>query len=197
MTKPQLCIIHGGTTFENDAKYRLSLEAFTPSYERLLYGTDWKVWLVNQLPDYDVLLPSMPNKQNAKYDEWSLYFSKIIPFFSPCTVLIGHSLGGIFLAKYFSELSPDEKFKKIILIAAPFADETLESLGDFKISSANKLQLAAQELHLLYSEDDPVVPYSELDAYRDDLPQAHVHTFNNKQHFNDQEFPEILEIIRG
>jgi predicted alpha/beta hydrolase family esterase len=197
MTKPQICIIHGGTTFENDESFHRSLEKAAPSYERLLFNPDWKSWLPAQLPERDILLPSMPNKQNARYDDWSLYFSKILPLLTPEAVLIGHSLGGVFLAKYFSNSPPAEKFKKLILIAAPFGDEFAESLGDFKTSSAKGLETAAHELHLLYSQDDPVVPFSELDFYRRDLPKAIIHTFENKQHFNSPTLPELVSIIQS
>jgi predicted alpha/beta hydrolase family esterase len=193
-TRRQICIIHGGTAYEDDAAFRRDLEAFSPSYERLLYAPSWRSWLAEALPDSDILLPSMPNKQNAKYADWALYFDKILPFLNPDATLIGHSLGGIFLAKYFSEHPPRQKFAKIVLMAAPYDDETGESLGDFKFENAGKLAEVAGEIHLFYSKDDPVVPLSELAKYQQDLPQAEAHVFEDKQHFNMPEFPEILPL---
>src|SRR5690349_20387072 len=113
MTKPQICIIHGGEAFESDDDARKSLEDISLSYDRLLVSPSWKSWLAEQLPNYDVLTPQMPSKFNAKYDEWALYFSKVLPFVRPDAVLIGHSLGGIFLAKYFSELIDPPHFHKL------------------------------------------------------------------------------------
>lgn len=194
MTK-QICIIHGGETFSSDEDYLANLKAKELNYDRLLYSPSWSKWIAEQLPDHDVLHPSMPNKQNAKYDEWSLYFSKIVPFLRPSAILVGHSLGGIFLTKYLSENPPAEPFAKLILVAAPYANETNESLGDFKLTTAKPLASAAHEIHLMHSEDDPVVDISELDYYVADLPNATVHKFINKHHFIEPTLPELLDMI--
>lgn len=193
--KPQICIIHGGVVFESDEAYQQSLRDLEINYDRLLYAPSWKNWLAEQVSDYDVLMPSMPNKINAKYDDWALYFSKIVPFLRPDAVLIGHSLGGIFLAKYFTENSLAKPFAKLILIAAPYDDETGESLKGFKLTDVSKLSDAFSEIHLLYSTDDPVVPFPENEKYLHDLPDAGIQVFDDKQHFNMPLFPELLELI--
>ena len=84
--------------------------------------------------------------------------SWIVPFLRPDATLIGHSLGGIFLAKYFTENPPTNPYTKLILIAAPYDDETGESLQGFKLADVSALTDAFSELHLLHSTDDPVVP---------------------------------------
>lgn len=195
MIKQQICIVHGGSTFPSLSEFRQSLEVLDLDYERLLYAPSWKNWLSEQLPEADVLLPQMPNKQNAQYDEWKVLFEKVLVFLSPDATLIGHSLGGVFLAKYFSENPSDYRYKKIILVAAPYDDETGESLGDFGLSSASGLAGAAQEIRLLYSRDDQIVPVTELDKYKQDLPAANIHLFDDRGHFNIPEFPELLAII--
>ncbi len=197
MTKRQVCIIHGGDSFASHEEFQQYLKNSDVKYERLLYSPDWKSWLPSQMPEYDVLLPSMPNKQNACYDDWALYFSKIVPFLAPNAVLIGHSLGGIFLARYFSEHPPKEKFARIILIAAPHSDETTESLGVFKLESASGLASASNDIYLLHSEDDPVVPVAEAHRYQKDLPEAELRIFSEKLHFNEPTFPELVQIIRA
>jgi predicted alpha/beta hydrolase family esterase len=194
MTK-QICIIHGGETFSSDEEYLKNLKDKELKYERILYSPSWSKWIAVQLTDHDVLLPSMPNKQNARYDEWSIYFSKIMPFLQPSAILIGHSLGGIFLAKYLSENPPAKPFAKLILVAAPYSDETRESLGDFKLTSAKPLTNAVKEIHLMHSEDDPVVAVSELKRYAADLPNALVHRFTDKHHFIEPFFRELLTLI--
>lgn len=193
---PQVCIIHGGTVFDSKQEYLDYLAAKEPVYERLLYSPDWKPWLAQQLSGTDVLMPSMPNTSCAEYDEWALWFRKIMPLLRPDAVLIGHSLGGIFLAKYLSEHTPSVPFAKLVLIAAPYADESTESLRGFMFDSAAPLARAATEIHLFASEDDPVVPYAEVERYRRDLPGATLHRFTSHGHFNQAEFPELLEVIR-
>ncbi|MGH7240100.1 MAG: alpha/beta hydrolase, partial [Candidatus Saccharimonadales bacterium] len=176
--------------FASDEDFRRWLRDLEISYERLFYGTDWKPWLAEKLPGYDVLQPTMPNKSNAKYPEWSIYFSKIVTFLRPGAVLIGHSLGAIFLAKYLSEHPPVQKFSKVILVAAPYNDEATEPLGDFKLASAKGLADATEEIHLFYSRDDPVVSFDEMSKYQRDLPAAKSHIFDGRGHFNTPDFPE-------
>lgn len=173
-----------------------ALHEWQPTYDRLLYASSWKKWLAETMTDYDILLPDMPNKQNAKYHEWALTFTKILPLLHKDAVLIGHSLGGIFLARYFSDHTPSQKLSKIILIAPPYNDETGESLADFKLVTAHALAKASDEIHILHSEDDPIVPMHEAHRYMHDLPQATLHAFTDKGHFNDTKLPELLDILQ-
>ena len=48
--------------------------------------------------EYDVLLPRMPNKNNAKYLEWKIWFERMIPFLNKEIILVGYSLGASFIA---------------------------------------------------------------------------------------------------
>lgn len=195
MPAKQICLIHGGTTHETDEDFRRELAGSQLNYDRLLYASSWKSWLAEQLTDYDILLPGMPNKQNAKFSDWAVYFDKVMPFLNTEATLIGHSLGGIFLAKYFTEKPPKNKFKEIILVAAPYDDETSEALAEFKLTSASALAAAAEQIYLVYSHDDPVVPMAEMIKYQQDLPDAKTLTFENKGHFNEPTFPELLELL--
>lgn len=194
-TKRQVCIIHGGVVFDSDDDARHYLKIAEINYERLLYASSWKSWLSEQLGEYDVLAPEMPSKFNAKYDEWQLYFARILPFLRPEAVLVGHSLGGIFLAKYFQTHPPSKPFKMLVLIAAPYNDDTTESLHAFKLQNAIGLKNAAHEIHLFHSKDDPIVPFEECLKYKQDITSAHLHTFEDKQHFNEVTFPELISII--
>ena len=63
-------------------------------------------------------MPSMPNKQNAAYDEWSIWFEKYFAYLKDDVILIGWSLGGMFLAKYLSDKPFPVKIKSLFLLAA-------------------------------------------------------------------------------
>ena len=102
--KKQILVIHGGDTFATQEEYLSFLRNYEINIERYKTNTDdWKPWLREVLGDeYEVILPAMPNKFNARFDEWKLWFEKITPFLNDEIVLIGHSLGGAFLARYLS-----------------------------------------------------------------------------------------------
>lgn len=193
----QIFVIHGGNTYDNYDQYLEQLHNSSINYERLKPQSSWKLWLRNQLPEYDVLAPSMPNSDNAQYKEWCLIFEKIVPFFSSNDVtLVGHSLGGIFLAKYLTEHPLPRPINRLILVAAPYDGEEHESLGTFRHSKTPNLAASAKEVHFMHAKDDEVVPFSELTKYRDALPTAYFHVYETGNHFFWPEFPELLEIIK-
>lgn len=191
----QILIIHGGDSFSSYDAYIRSLRSLEISYDRLRPQKKWKTWLVEQLPEADVLLPTFPNCSNAVYDEWVIYFEKLLPFLHDEVYLIGHSLGAMFLAKYLNEAPLNKPVKKLLLVAGGYDDESMEDLGSFKVTSAKNLPQSADEIHLFHSEDDPVVPYSELAKFQADLPDAIIHSFENRGHFLDESFPELLAIL--
>ena len=49
---------------------------------------------------------------------------------------------------------------------------------------------------MYHSKDDPVVPYFEFEKYKAQLPNAYMKSFEDRQHFNQDTFPEIVEDIR-
>ena len=191
----QILIIHGGDSFSSYDAYVRSLRSLEISYDRLRQQKKWKTWLVEQLPEADVLLPTFPNCSNAVYDEWVVYFEKLLPFLHDEVYLIGHSLGAMFLAKYLNEAPLNKPVKKLLLVAGGYDDESMEDLGSFKVTSAKNLPQSADEIHLFHSKDDPVVPYSELAKFQADLPDAIIHSFENRGHFLGESFPELLAIL--
>jgi predicted alpha/beta hydrolase family esterase len=131
--KKQVVVIHGGDTFDSYEDYLTFLNAFEVDKESL-FLKDWKSTLQSELGEnYEVLCLQMPNMFNAKYLEWKIWFEKYIPFFNQELILVGHSLGGIFLAKYLAENTLEKTIKAVFLIAAPFDNVDTCSLADFRI----------------------------------------------------------------
>lgn len=192
----QILIIHGGDSFSSYEAYLKNLQERSLDYSRLLPKRGWKQWLADQLPEADILLPTFPNSDNAVFEEWKIIFEKLIPFLDDDVCIVGHSLGAMFLAKYLQEHPLDKKIHQLILVAGGYDDDTSEDLGSFSVSSATRLFESADTVHLFHSKDDPVVPYTELSKFQRDLPSAIVHSFDDKGHFLDPTFPELLETIK-
>ncbi len=202
--KKQVIVIHGGTSFETYKDYISYLKSREISIERLRPRKDWKSTLAPALgSDYDVLMPRMPNSTNARYAEWRLWFNRISEVFNDKDlILIGHSLGGIFLAKYLTENIFPKKIKSTILIAAPYDNsdnlDKRESLKDFNLPpTLEKLANQGGEIYLIHSKDDEVVPFEQLAKYKQALPSAKALVFEDRGHFNQETFPEIIEIIKS
>ena len=196
----QIVVIHGGDAFPTYQAYISSLkESKIDSVEYFKKRKDWKTTLPETLGDeYMALLPQMPNKNNAKYLEWKLWFGKMIPFLKDGMILIGHSLGAIFLAKYLSEERFPKKISATFLIAAPYGSDTIHPIVEFTLPDS--LALFAEQggdIFLYHSKDDPVVPFSELEKYQSALPQARTGVFEDRKHFNQENFPEIVTAIKA
>jgi len=201
--KKQIVIIHGGTSFKTYEDYISYLKNEEISLEDLKPSKKWKDTLAAELgEDYEILIPRMPNSNNARYDEWKLWFNKIAEILNDEVVLIGHSLGGIFLAKYLSENIFPRKIITTILVAAPFNDtddvDGQESLIDFSLpSSLAKFTEQSQKTYLMHSQDDHVVSFEQLKKYQQALPSAQIMVFDNRQHFLHETFPEMVELIKS
>ncbi len=139
--KKQIVVIHGGDSFDTHEEYLSFLKSFEINDLSYFTGENWKTTLQERLGDnFDVILPRMPNPLNARYAEWKIWFDKLVPFLDDGVILVGHSLGGIFLAKYLSENKFPKTITATILISAPFDGEgDEESLVDFILPSSLEL----------------------------------------------------------
>lgn len=196
--KQQVVVIHGGDVFESDDEWlRFLQEEKEPRFETMM-DEDWKDTLQDDLGnEYEVIIPSMPNKQNADYDEWEIWFAKHIPHFDDEVVFVGHSLGGIFVAKYISENEYPKQIKATFLVAAPFEMSDMDySLADFALGEdLSLLEEQGGDICLYHSRNDTVVPFADLEKYQEVLPDAHTRVFENKEHFSG-DLPEIVENIK-
>lgn len=199
--KNQLVVINGGSPFNSYDQYLQFLKSIEIDFSRYLGERKyWKSHLRKDLEnDFEVVMTEMPSKMNAKYIEWEIWFQKIIPYLRDNVVLLGHSLGGIFLIKYLNENPFPVKISAIFLLAAPFNDEALEPLGDFKLAQdLSKITELTNKIYLYQSEDDPIVHPSEVYKYQKAFPNATLRLFKDKGHFHKlEEFPEIIEDLKS
>ncbi len=196
--KKQILFIHGGSTFNTDKEYLLHLKNLEIDLDRFR-KEGWKDSLRKELgEDYDILLSKMPNPSNAQYKEWEIIFKKTLKLLENNVVLIGHSLGAIFLAKYLSENKSSKKILATFLISSPYNDKGVEgSLDGFVLpKNLNKLNKQGGKFFLYHSQDDSVVPYVHLEGYKKALPNAIIRTFEDRGHFNQSEFPELIKDIK-
>lgn len=194
--KKQIVVIHGGDTFENYEEYLKFLNNFDIDIERYKSSkNDWKPWLREKLGEnYEIILPVMPNKTNAIFYEWKIWLEKIIPFLNNEIILIGHSLGASFLIKYLSENKFPKKVKGVFLVSGVF-DTDVEGYGLASFSLPEKLDLQTENIFIYHSKDDPVVSFSNLEKFKNVLPQAKTRVFEDRKHINQETFPELAEDI--
>lgn len=201
--KKQVFFIHGGDSFSRQEDFLQHLQSVPL---RNLPGSGSQDIFTKTLPidlgdDVEVFMPSMPNKQNAKFEEWSLWFERHFEYLSDGVVLVGWSLGGLFLAKYLALNKLPFTVSAVHLMAAPYGgtdDADGNDCGSFRFET-DLLPglLVAHEIHLWHSTDDFVVPYSHALKYQEMLKNAVFHTFTDRNHFLIEHFPELIMQIKA
>ena len=197
--KNQIFYIHGGNTFNNKSNYLNFLKTRKIKTENIKWGD---AYLQNSLGElFQIIKPRMPLQDYATYEEWKLHFERHFPYLNDDIILIGSSLGGIFLAKYLSENKFPKRILSTYLVCPPF-DNTLpgdELVGGFELgANLSLIETNSKNLNLLFSKDDDVVPVSHAEKYRAKLPSANIVVYENKNgHFVVSEFQEIVEMIKN
>lgn len=194
----QVLVVHGGDSFDTHEEYIASLHGKVVSLDDLA-KRGWKRNLQTDLGEqFRVIAPSMPNASNARYAEWKIIFKKWFALVDDDVILVGHSLGGIFLAKYLSEETVAKRIKATFLVAAPNNHVVGDSLTDFILpNSLDGLAHQAGQLYLYHSHDDAIVPFSNFERYASMLPHAKTRIFDNRGHFFDETVPELIDDIRS
>lgn len=187
-------------TFKNKKDYLCWLKTRKISIEKKIKWSD--DYLEKKLGNnFEIIKPRMPLQDNAKYQEWKIYFARFFPKLRDNIILIGSSLGGIFLAKYLSEHKFPKKILATYLVCPPF-DNSLSSedlTGGFKLKSdLSLLEKNSPNLKLLFSHNDDVVPVAHAEKYRKKLSNAEIIIYKNKNgHFKISEFSEIVRMIKN
>ena len=198
MVKHDVIVIHGGSCWATYREYLNDLKhtKFVPGASP---ANNWQQSLQAGLgPQFRVLLPEMPNWQNAKYQEWKIWLDNILAASGKHPLVVGHSLGGIFLMRYFSETRRLREIKRLLLVSAPYATVSDNpDFGDFAFKRApTNLRRQGQLITFYHSQDDQIVPFENLQKYQKILPDARYQIFKDQGHFIQKSFPELVHELK-
>ncbi len=200
MARFQILRIHGGMTFKNREDYLNYLKnREVRLHERIKWHGDY---LKNKLGNnFQIISPRMPLMDNANYEDWKIVFENYLEAMNNNFILIGTSLGGIFLAKYLSENKIDKKILSVYLVAPPFDNESTQGedlVGGFELGEdLSLIEKNCSNVTLMFSKDDETVPEVNADKYREKLKNSEIIIYESKNgHFFIEEFPEIIEMIK-
>ncbi len=198
--KTQIFYIHGGMTFKNTKDYLYWLKNREISLDKKIRWDE--VYLEKSLSNnYQLIKPRMPLSERANYKDWVIHFERYFPHLKNNLILIGASLGGIFLAKYLSENKFPKKIKSVYLVCPPFDDTLIgeDLAGGFILkSNLSLLEKNCSTINLLFSKNDDVVPIEHSTKYAAKLKNANIIIYNHiKGHFKIDKFPEIIQMIKN
>lgn len=201
--KQQVFYIHGGSAYSDYDAFldhlRSAIPRDLPSLPKVKRWTD--TFREDLGGEFEVFMPQMPNKWNAKYEEWKLWFERHFEYLEGDVTLVGWSQGAYFFVKYLIEEELPFSVKALVLLAGPFepADFDGEDGGDFAFDADDieKITEKTSNIYILHSRDDFVVSYEHALKYQEALPSAQLITFEDKNHFLTEEFPELIQLIKG
>lgn len=197
--KPSLLYLSGGMTFNSRQDYLQYLKNLEISLES---SKKWNGEYLEEKLDseFNLIRLRLPLKEYARYQDWKIVFEKYLTLVTTELVLVGFSLGAIFLAKYLAENSLKQKIRGVFLVAPPFDDRLKgESLaGGFKLpKSLKRLDESAAVVRLYFSDDDPIIPLAQAREYQKRLTKAQVKISSRGQgHFQMPSFPELIREIK-
>lgn len=193
----QIIYIHGGTTHSTQKKYLEYLK------NKTVYLDELEIWpskLEQQLPQHKIIKPRMPLKENAYYEHWKIIFEKYLKITKKEIILIGFSLGAIFLARYLSENKTNKDIKGVFLVAPPFDDSNSneELTNGFKLPKKLELLDQINNLNFFFSKTDQIVKITHKEKYEKKLKNAKFHVFEDKNgHFLTPNFKELIKLIKS
>jgi predicted alpha/beta hydrolase family esterase len=198
VSKQPVILIHGGSCWDSYKNYLSDLKK--TGFDLMASPRPkWHEQLQKNLgPRFKVLLPEMPNWRNAHYLEWKIWYEKAVAIAGPNPIVIGHSLGAIFVVKYFAETARVGKTKGLLLVSAPYATAAKNpDFGDFALQRPPvRLANRVKPVCFYQSEDDPIVTAKNLLPYREFVPDAMVRTFKKRGHFVRGHFGELVRDIK-
>lgn len=193
--RQQVIHIHGGHIWNEYEEYLQYLKTVSvdPHHVR---GDRWSRNHDHFLnPEhYDIWRLDMPGKFNAKYNEWKIWFERYLPFMEDNIILIGHSLGGQFLAKYLSENILPVSINQLHLVAPSHTPSKKEMC--IEGFPGKILENTIRETHIYYSHDDMQVTLEASEFYHTHIVGSELHLFEDRGHFLGTDFPELFACIQ-
>jgi predicted alpha/beta hydrolase family esterase len=151
-------------------------------------------------PQYEILYPAMPDEDNAPYEAWKQRIERELAALQEPALLIGHSVGGSVLIKWWSEVKATNKVAAIFLLATPFwGGDGWRYEGYEELMLSKNFTATLPEnipIYLYHARDDGSVPFEHLALYAQVFPQAIVRELNQGCHQLNDDLTEVAKDIK-
>lgn len=166
---------------------------------------NWFPWLKSELEKlgFNVIIPQFPTPEGQTPETWFEVFEKYKEFYTPETIVFGHSLGGAFLLRILEKF--DVRVKAAFFISAPVGVlpiKNIETDRPFleKAFDWEKIRNNAEKFFVFHSDDDPFVCLGNGEQLAKHL-SVDLTFVPNAGHFNFaagySKFDELLELVKG
>lgn len=158
----------------------------------------WYCWVkkrLDQIPGFQCLTKNMPDPITARESIW-LPFMETELHCDERTIIIGHSSGAIAAMRY----AETHRVFAIVLVSAytsDLGDENERASGYFNRPwQWEKIKANCPLIVQFGSTDDPFLPWKEQQEVADCL-ETKFYKFTDREHFQDTEFPEMIEVVKA
>jgi valyl-tRNA synthetase/predicted alpha/beta hydrolase family esterase len=198
-------LIHGGEVWKDKETYRNKIESGELNWLWYKFNQSSKTTFKSDLIDFcqenniSIINPQMPNKTNADYTKWKMVFEQTLPYINSNSILVGHSLGSMFLTKYLNENVIN--CKAVFLVSGGLWSDSESNIEDFDTkwgldNNFEKINKLGNIVHIVHSKDDKVVDFQRSLDLKSKLPDANLIELDNFGHLN-VECEELLKLIKG
>jgi uncharacterized protein len=135
----------------------------------------WIPWLKGQLEDrgYTVYAPQMPTPFMPDMKAWQETIAKLVGSVDSQTYFVGHSLGCLAILYYLESLPIEQRAGGVVFVSGALA---LPNVPAEKIAQIvrpwfdrqkdfEKIREQADKMVAILSDDDPLIPVWQLDAF--------------------------------
>lgn len=185
-------LIHGGNSFGQRLRRQVPFLTFEElNKQNEFEDCAWNLYFKHELTNKGkkALYVIMPYPEEAIYEEWEERINQVFAqlLISSRVYLTGHSLGALALQMYLCRNNVKQTIEQV-----NFISPTLKE-GDF-IADQNwgRILDKCKNNHIFHSIDDQVCSYREGVMYNERLIGSKMHTFRQRGHFLDREFPELI-----
>jgi len=162
----------------------------------------WFSWLKRQLilKDIHAVSIELPFPFRPRYEDWKKEFERFDT--TPETILVGHSCGGGFLVRWFSE-NKDKKVGKVVLVAPwinPLNYEKSDTSDFFNFEIDSTFPSRTKGTTVFISSDDEPSVMKTVEILKAEVKNVRYREYTDKGHFciedlGGEKFPELLEEI--
>lgn len=167
--------------------------------------SNWFPWLTRELKKegHEVIIPTFPTPEKQTLTEWNKAFKPYIDELDDNTVLVGHSLGSVFILRILEQLKTEVKAS--FLVAGFIKKLNVDKFDGInqtflkKKFNWDKIRSNCQKFVILNATDDPYVPIAQSDLLSEKLCSGNI-IFSKAGHFNFdsgyKKFAKLLKFIK-
>ena len=145
----------------------------------------------------------MPNPAEPIIKSWVSFLSKTVGDVDKETFFVGHSIGCQAIMRYFETLPDNKRVGGVVFVAGWFTLSDLETDEDRRVArpwvetpvNFQKVKSIGRNFTYIFSDNDPVVPTSNRDIFREKL-DSKILVEHNKGHIGGADgITELLSVL--